>query len=115
MTNFLEDFDWGAQKVILEAFAQTVREAEYSTTAFTQLASATVKEPWTMWHRPLTTILRPTPDGTALDRHHVFYQCNTGGTRTNILTPCNRKRSHAPSSNKSGPTPAPSKILRPAN
>eukprot|EP00978_Attheya_sp_CCMP212_P014756 scaffold37761_cov49-Attheya_sp.AAC.5 len=41
--DFLKDFDWGAQQVILGAFAQTVREAEYSTAAFSQLASATVK------------------------------------------------------------------------
>jgi hypothetical protein len=73
------------------------------------------KQPWTMWHRPLTTILRPTPDGTAQDRHHVFYQCNTVGTKTKIPLPCNRKRSHAHSSGKSGPTQAPSKTLRRAN
>eukprot|EP00978_Attheya_sp_CCMP212_P000674 scaffold1339_cov58-Attheya_sp.AAC.4 len=41
--DFLKDFDWGAQQVILGAFAQTVHEAEYSTAAFMQLASATVK------------------------------------------------------------------------
>jgi hypothetical protein len=39
----LEDFDNAAQQLLLAAFAQSVREAEYSTAAFTSLAAGTVQ------------------------------------------------------------------------
>lgn len=41
--DFLEDFDCAAKQVLIAAFAQSVRDAEYSTAAFTSLAAGTVQ------------------------------------------------------------------------